>query len=141
MPVRELSKKSKYWIPKDRFLELKHFVRQYDYFKMLRNDIYTCYPTVKYAVQKGVHVKLSSDPVYSAYARAMTCTKYLVQIEEAFKRVGLNQYNLLYLGIEQNMSYDVICARCSNVPWSRREYYAKMRQFFWELDQIKMEGD
>ena len=35
----EVSKKSKYYLPRHRYLELKHFSMQYDYYKKLLHEI------------------------------------------------------------------------------------------------------
>ena len=136
--MKELSKKSPYWLPKDRFLELKHFVRQYKDFIKAREELYLTYPVMELAIRRNCHLS-ATDPVYKTYLKVKVLTNYIDQIEMAFKLTldKPDEFNYILIGILEDASYDAMAARF-DMPVSRRQYYQDLRKFFYILDQIKM---
>lgn len=132
--MRELSKKSPYYLPKDRYLELKYFVRQYnDYVAQVEYWRVRCSGYRFHDLKNKLE---NSDPTYNAALRASYYEDKIQAINDAFRLIGLNPYNLISLSVRENLSYEALCARCDNVPWSRREFYNLTRRFFWTLDKV-----
>lgn len=146
---KELSKKSPIYITKERFYELKHFVKQYHWFKEQVFYIEQAYPDIDFADE--LDGKEPGDPTYVAAMKALAYKGYIETIEKArfllmlaLKRcpevddaVGIME--LIFNGAINDASYDVMQASMKNVmPISRKAYYFWLRVFFFKLDQVKI---
>ena len=127
---RELSKNNPYYIPRERYYELKYFCLQYPVWK----KAYESLSSLSGRPYDLEHVQKSgiSNPTASC-AEAKAHFSSLMKMvwdaaEETDKVVG--QYILD--GVTKGMSYDALNTN-SPVPCSRVEYYALCRKFFWIL--------
>ena len=131
----ELSKKSKYWIEKHRYYELKHFCLQYPIWKkaLCSLDGLSRRPTdfMIFAWTNEV-----SDPtakcaiVREYYSKRM---KIIQQVAEETDPV-LAKYILL--AVTEGHSYDYLKARLE-IPCCRDMYYDRYRKFFWLLNKAR----
>ena len=154
--MKELSKKSEYWLPKDRFMELKYFVKQIKYFRAK-------YEEILYSRAGGYLVHMSSDkirrvaetkndPTAKKAISGAVYKEYLDDINKAIDvleaKMKLDGYyegfGFVISGILDDISYDRLCALRSRheavPPISRRKYYEYVRYFFWGLDQIRTQN-
>ena len=131
----ELSKKSKYWIPKHRYYELKHFVMQkpdYElYLKEYESSGYSQAPVPGYLPSA---TRLIVSPTERAAMLASTYKDYISEIMvaafSADKKIG----NLIVENIVSGKSYET--SKMTDIC-SRDEYYNKYRKFFWELSRLR----
>jgi len=133
----ELSTKSKYWIEKHRYYELKHFCLQYNIWKQI---VDTLEIEIKNSSSSGVSlvpVKKSSN--YSNPTEAMALKRVFYankinMVEETCKETSLALSPYILLAVTNGYSYDVLRAR-TNIPCCRDVYYELYRRFFWLLDK------
>lgn len=112
----EVSKKNEYWIPKHRYYELKHFVKQYpDWVRYLR-EFDGKYPNPLHLEVVPENKLYPSDPT-----------------EEEVDDRTLQQ---ILQTLVNGWSYDVLKVK-HNIPLSKDYYYIRYRKFFWLLDKTR----
>lgn len=128
----EISKKSKYYISKHRYYELKHFVQQYpDWVKELREiDSLTKRP-VDHIISNDI-----SDPVLKAVEKRVELSRRIKLITDASNQTDKIIGIYILTAVINNESYERINAR-SPIPCCREVYYELYRKFFWLLDQAR----
>lgn len=126
----ELSKKSKYRLPKERYLELKHFCLQYpDWIQRMSELLYS--PVRNHATLSGVHQAKAFDG----------SEEYVLLSEKANVVSDTALYLDRYIGpfileaVTKGRSYDTLQARQSGIPCCRNTFYELYRKFFWLLDR------
>lgn len=128
----EISKKSKYYISKHRYYELKHFVQQYpDWIREIRDiDGMTRRP-VDYVTSNDI-----SDPTFNAVERREMLQRRIDTIKnianETDRVIGIYILNAIING----ESYECVNAR-SPIPCCREVYYELYRKFFFLLDKAR----
>lgn len=131
----EISKKNKYWINRHRFYELKHFCRQYPYWKHQYSSIdglSRSVPRLEGFAETGGH----ADPTM----RCMIAREHYLQCMKTVEQTALladaelGEY--LLEGVTRGYSYDILKARL-NIPCSKETYYSLYRKFFWLLDDAR----
>ena len=147
--MKELSKKSPYWLPKDRFLELKHFVKQWDDLIAAKYEALfmpgygskdVSYAS-RYEIKRGLWRK---DPTA---VRAMKLMYYDRKIDilhgaraklHAIMYESESAFSFVMRAIRSDLSYDATAVQWGDVaPISRRKFYEYVRYFYWVLDQIE----
>lgn len=125
----ELSKKNKYWIPKHRYYELKHYCLQYPRWWKLYNSL-----EIKMAEHSGIRAGELGNPTEKLALIRAECKKAMELVErcasEAFPELG----KALLLGVTEGWSYDILQARVQ-LPCSKDMYYEHYRKFFYILSQ------
>ncbi|MBO7449408.1 MAG: hypothetical protein J6U54_03480 [Clostridiales bacterium] len=120
----ELSKRSRFWIPKNRYYELKYFCLQYWDWQRRRAEL------------DGIATRERREPTESeAIEKAELDAKIrdvLTTCETAGGFVSLE----LLTGVTKGLSYDVMNTR-HLVPVGREAYYVIYRKFFWMLDHAR----
>ena len=125
----EITKKSKYYIPKHRYYELKHFVQQYpDWVKAIRELDGLSRRPVDYVCSNDI-----SDPVYRAAEKREELQRRIKIITDVANQTDKTIGIYILTAIINNESYDKINAR-SNIPCCREVYYELYRKFFFLLD-------
>lgn len=126
----ELSKKSKYHMERNRYLELKYFCLQYPIWKKARESL------TSLSKKGDILAKVSdvSDPTARcAEARAFYAERMKL-IEDCCSLAAPNCHQLLLKGVTEGLSYDILAAK-EVLPVSRAEYYEKYRMFFWIMNR------
>lgn len=111
----ELSEKNPYWIPRNRYYELKYFCLQFDDWN--KRILYL--ENLKWLTEEEqneiTELKRKIDSVISA----LETTGYLK--------------DCIIEGVTKGISYDTM-SNVISIPCSRVEYYDVYRKFFYELD-------
>lgn len=129
----ELSKKSEYYIPKERRLELAHFCKQYP--DWINETIWLVYgPQKTKADLSGVHTFNNIDDATSHTAFQLAILNSNIRaVERAAKDTDPVVGDYIFQAAIRGVSYDKLNAY-SKVPCCRNEFYRLYRKFFWILD-------
>jgi len=133
-PMRsELSMKSENFIDRERFLELKHFCRQYDIWKKMYRLIDSgSLPVIDPGAIRSGDIP---DPTSKA---ALACLYYkdrMELVERTVKDCGGDLYTYIFDGVTKGLSYEELEGKYGRVPCSRDTYYDRYRKFFVLLHQ------
>ncbi len=125
----ELSDKNPYWIPKERYYELKHFCMQYTTWKRMLESL-NAYPKIRY-----LEVEIGKDDPTARLVmyreRYLRCVKI---IEESAEETDSVLGKDIFRGVISGCSYEVLNAR-KTIPCGKDIYYELYRKFFWILDK------
>ena len=123
----ELSKKNEYWLPKNRYYELKYFCLQYPYWKYVCNSI-DSYTKIGYSGKKND--KVSQTEIAVNYRELYLKNIKLVERVAYLTDNIISRY--LLIGVTENLSYDKLIVRY-RIPCCRKYYYELYRKFFYIL--------
>lgn len=132
----ELSKRSKYWIPRHRYYELKHFVMQYPEWSEAIKHIDSM---VRACEDRNGKLNDIPDPVGKAVELREQYNKNIAICNEALTKVYPENYiigNYILLAILGNKSYDKMRAKY-DIPFCKDVWYDLYRKFFWLLDTAR----
>ena len=132
MTRNDVSEKNNWYIPKERYLELVHFCRQYPHWRDQALALTGAGVSHKLSAARG---QSKSDP--TAYYACMLAY-YEERMDMVYDSVcGLTDdivlINALMKNIVYGTSYDILSAH-DVLPVSRSEFYNMRRQFFYILD-------
>lgn len=132
----ELSKRSKYWIPRHRYYELKHFVMQYpewsEQLKCIDSMVSAC-------KDPAGRINDIPDPVGKAVELRARYNKNIAICNEAITKVYPENYiigNYILLAILGDKSYDKMRAKY-DIPFGKDIWYELYHKFFWLLDAAR----
>ena len=130
-----ISNKSKYYIDKHRYYELKHFCLQYNEWKKAYSS---CCQSVMFASR---YDKLPSDnmPGDLTAKYAIKRAQYgerIKMIEQAAREADEFLYSYILKAVTEGLSYTHLKARL-NIPCGRDMYYDRYRRFFWILSEMR----
>ena len=125
----EISTKSKYWIPKYRYLELKNFCFQYPEWKQ----------SVVAISEIKTHFQISSsgnfsDPTTEVALKKMKYQALIDLVEQTAFDADPLIAKWIVKGVTENYSYEYLRYKL-DLPAGREMYYDRYRRFFWLLDQ------
>lgn len=131
----KISEKSKYYIDKHRYYELKHFCLQYGEWKKAYE-----------ACDEAVIFASVIDRLPSSNAPSDLTAKYALQkaqyaerirmIEQASKEADDFLASYILKAVTEGLSYTHLKARL-DIPCGRDMYYDRYRRFFWLLSEIR----
>ena len=127
----ELSRKSRYWISKHRYYELKHFCLQYKEWKTMYLALSEPYHTNLYQNGSG-----QSEWVDSTAKTVIKREYYLTRmrvVEESTKMADPTIAKYLFKGVTENVGFTYL-KTVMEIPCGRDMYYDRYRKFFWILD-------
>lgn len=131
----ELSKKNKYWIPKHRYYELKHFCLQYPEWRNLYFSLGDG-SSVDLAKPRGSNESIEwRDPVYDAVVSRRYYKKCMYAVEQASKMPEDELSKFLMTAVTEGLSYTSM-RMVHSIPCGREMFYKRYRRFFWILDRI-----
>lgn len=126
----EISKRNRYWIPKHRYLELRHFCLQYpDWKRDARDYVWKSSPMVS----KGTEW---SNPTLRAVERREHSNRCISMVEKCAKAASSELWTYLLKAVTEDLSY-VTLRMMDNIPCGRDMYYECYRKFFWLLDRTR----
>lgn len=136
--MREMSEKSIYYIPKERKLELIHFVRQYNQWKKRISQIEgQTRPQIASYQSHGKTFRGSS--VEKLVLEKERYQKKIDMVEKCAKEaVGSFKYDWYHVieAVIHNLSYEQVQARGLAASCSRAFWYETMKKFFYLLDIV-----
>ena len=128
----ELSKKSKYWIPKHRYYERKRFVLQYDSWQAEVSK----YDSMVRSGNSGIKLLNTTDPTGDAVAAREEALNKIKLITATSVKTDPILGRYVVMGILKNCSYDAL--KCTyDIPCGRYTYYDLYHKFFWLLDSAR----
>ena len=131
----EISTKSKYWISKHRYYELKHFCLQYPEWKMsyASLDGFASHsPTTSGPSKNG---SVSNPTAVYAEARLYFYDRMRL-IERVADEAADYLAPLLLRAVTEDISYEHLRAQVG-MPCCKDTWYAVYRRFFWMLDKAR----
>ena len=129
----ELSKKNKYWLPKHRYYELKHFCLQYPaWVEELRNI--NLYGSINYF--KGGRGKDYGDPTFALVCAREDLTIKIDLVDRCLKAADHEISEWIKIGVTCGYSFNYLKNKL-NIPCERDMYYDRVRKFFYILSQEK----
>lgn len=127
----ELSKKNKYWIPKERYYELLHFCRQYLDFKHELLELYSTYPVQEY--DDSEH-PVDCRPVENITTRAIALERKIGIINDCAMAADPDLASWIIKGVTHGYSYGYLAMKLG-MPAGKDMYYDRYRKFFYLLAQ------
>ena len=130
----ELSVRSKYYLPKHRYYELKHFCLQYPIWKKAVYSLDGLSKKTDYifiSKQKGI-----SNPVERAVLARDFYRKRIDMVEKACQDAAGDLYRYLLVAVTEEKPFHYLQMKLE-MPCSRSEYYEIYRKFFWILNNIR----
>ena len=131
----ELSKKNEFYIPRERFLELKHFCKQYNTWQMMLTSWTNLYTKSIVTAEKLGHNVLDITGKTVEYREKYQ--KKIDMIDQAAKLADDEICDILIEGVTQGRSFNMLEARHGGLPFSSEYYYSRYRKFFYILDGLR----
>lgn len=131
----ELSKRSKYWIDRHRYYELKHFCLQYPGWKRAYEDI----DEIVVPTSIGDHLpssNLHSDLTCKFALMKSYYSEKILAVEKAAQEADPDLADYILKAVTEGLSFTTLKARLE-MPCSRDMYYDRYRRFFWLLDKAR----
>ena len=131
----ELSEKSKYWIERHRYYELKHFCMQYPMWK----KAYTALDGFsKRSSDLSDFLKNSNigDPTAKCAEAKLFYSERIEMIERIALETDKYMSGYILKAVTEGISYDILKAKL-NIPCCKDTYYKLYRRFFWLLNDAR----
>lgn len=133
----EVSTKNKYWIPKHRHYELKHFCLQYpfwkkEYTRLDCSNLSAAAPIMDYISSTNT----PSDPTGKYVLIRDYYRGKIKLIEEAAKNADEFLYSYIIKAVTEGLSFTYL-QTVMGIPCSRDTYYDRYRKFFWLLSKSR----
>lgn len=129
----EISKKSKWWIPKYRYLELKYFCLQYPMWKKEYADILA-----------NLNVSSNGSEIKNQIEFIDRTADVAIRLDNLNSKISLvgkiaNEIDpeigdYILKAVTNNFSF-VKMKALYEIPCERKMYYDRYRKFFWSLDR------
>lgn len=130
----QLSQRNKYYIPKHRMYELKHYCMQYHYWVTALADIdFIQTHDLSYASIKSTVI--SNPTADIAEIRDKLISK-IEMVEKCSKLTDPVIGRYILVGVSEGWGYDKL-KLWKDIPCSKPTYYKLYRKFFWLLDKQK----
>ena len=129
----ELSKRNKYYISKDRYLELKHFCLQYKEWRDEYNAIDN-YPSRNIEILSN-YAGISKDSFVEKQAiKAAELSKRMKLVKDVAKATDEYLGDYIFKAVTEDLSFTYLSTKLS-IPCGRDMYYDRYRRFFWLMDK------
>ena len=129
----EISEKSRYYISRHRYYELKHFCLQYQEWK---DDAKAILRTLNHPQELSCVSHLQVSPVEDAAIKLYSFTARTEMIENAAKQTDSFLANYILIGVTQGLTWNHLSARY-HIPCSKDMYYEFYSKFFWILSKAR----
>ena len=130
-----ISEKSKYYIDKHRYYELKHFCLQY---KEWKKAYEACNEAVIFAstIDRLPSSNIPSDLTAKYALRKAQYAERIKLIERAAAEADEFLASYILRAVTEGLSYTHLKARL-DIPCGRDMYYDRYRRFFWLLSEMR----
>jgi len=127
----ELSHKNRYWLPKHRYYELRHFALQYPEWKRLYFKL--DFQTTK--IPGGVFLeKALKRPVESLAMLREELSKNMRLVERLCKEADSQLGPFIFMAVTEGKSYNSL-RMVYDIPCGPDMFYDRYRKFYWLLSQ------
>lgn len=130
--IRSPKQSSKYYLPKEEFLTIVHFCKQYPYWLSLLDTMTDAVQGIDYEkdiVQSSNNYDSTSE---LGMKRAAVSTK-VDMVNAAAREIAGDHYRWLILGCCFDKPYFAL--RHLGIPYGKNLYYRQRRQFYYELSK------
>ena len=131
----KLSKKNRYWIPPERYYELKHFCLQYPDWKRE----YLAVDPMAHEFEQGEKLSATNrveDRTALCAERKIECSQNMVLIEECCEKADPDLARYIFKAVTSNLGYTYLKSRLG-MPCSKDTYYDRYHKFFWLLSNAR----
>lgn len=134
-----LSKKNKYYIPKERYLELVHWCRQYDSWKF--DHAMLAFGGVKAKVysEKMQYTWYYHSEVEDAAMAIVSLDIKMNKIKKACEEADPDLQYYILDAVTHGTTYTKMKTQM-DIPCSRNTFYDRYHKFFWLLDKTRDTG-
>lgn len=131
----EISEKSKYYIDKHRYYELKHFCLQYNEWKRAYAN---CNDSMIFAANiDGTPSSNTPSDLTAKYAiKKAQYGERIELIERAAREADEFLYPYILRAVTEGLAYTYLRSRL-DIPCGRDMYYDRYRRFFWLLSELR----
>jgi hypothetical protein len=129
----ELSGKSKYWIPKHRYYELKHFCLQYPEWKRMYSDLGLETGASKLNVRRGSDI---SNPTARFGQMRAELWNAMELISKTATEASPDLGRFLLKAVTEEIPFTQL-QTLYGIPCGKDLYYETYRKFFWLLSNKK----
>lgn len=132
----EITEASPWWIPRERYYELKHFCMQYPDWKFVLKML----DGRQYQPEFSELPKTNTNEVYDLVGMEAvvreSASRRAEMVERAAKEAGADLRDYILKGITEGIPYSILRMK-TGIPCNRNEYYERYRKFFWILDKLR----
>lgn len=132
----EISRKSKWWIPKYRFLELKYFCLQYPEWKEEASEIIWAVSKPNVIQNGSVSQAEFRDPTGNLAARLSVLNSKIAMVSEIAHTSDETLGDYILKAVTEDVSF-VKLKTIYEIPCERDMYYDRYRKFFYILSRSK----
>lgn len=131
----EISKHNKWWIPKNRFLELKYFCLQYPDWKREAADLMILAGTS--IIQNGIHMSPEfSDKTGNTAVKLLILNRKISLVYKTATETDPAIGRYVLKAVTEGLSF-VTLKTVYEIPCERDMYYDRYRKFFYTLSGLK----
>ena len=133
----EISKRSRYWLPKHRLYELKHFCMQYCEWRKRYVSLTGYARATELSGYERVSGGYISDPTEREAEARLYFAARIEMVESAVKEAVCEEsafYAPMLRAVTEDISYSQLNAR-DRIPCCSDTWYSMYRRFFWILDR------
>lgn len=129
----ELSKSNRYYISKERRLELEHFCRQYKEWKKELGDIGINGYCIRERVQGG---KVRGSQVEDMAIKRNSLESKIKMVEDCAEAADTILAPYILKSVTENRSYTNML-QVYNIPAGKDMFYDRLHKFYWLLDRVR----
>lgn len=126
----ELSSKNRYWIPKHRYYELKHYCLQYPHWQ----ELYAKLEFKMEAIRSGIQKSEPGRPVEKLALIKAECAKAIELVEKCCQDASHDFWPYLLKAVTKGVPFVQLRTEY-DIPCSQDTYYTVYRKFFYILSQ------
>lgn len=130
---KELSKKNKYYIPKEDYLTAIHYSLRYPLWLAELKDARDTSTAIRYDKDK-VQTSPSDDIIVNAAVRAAELSEKIELIDAVIELCGKDMAYFLKLGVCYGLTFDQLKGK--EMPCERDTYYLMRRHYYYELSKL-----
>ncbi|MBR2255835.1 MAG: hypothetical protein IJ899_00530 [Blautia sp.] len=130
---RTLSKQNKYYLPKETFLTVIHYCKQYPEWEAILNTNTDTVKAITYDKDR-VQTSFDSDATADLAIRRAEISRKKDMIDQTAKDVGGSMWKWLILGVCFDSPYYRLAQQ--GIPCGKTYYYQLRRRFYYELAQL-----
>lgn len=133
--MKELSEKNKWYVSKDRTMELRYFVKQYNTWRksITELNLYNASFPYKVTARKAGKGDYRTEKI----AIAIAYYSDLIEIvDDALASVDPLIAKPILLNVTNDIPYTMLAA-AYDIPYGRDLFYEKVCQFIWTLDKVR----